>query len=168
MFSCCFTSGKDDAGVASSEPGVAHNRPVQDLPIKEQAKIYVPSWQRDESAAPTTGMRKPSNAAQHKPSSTSERRKKNEVQPSDYLYFGDGTSGNYVSKPGSAQPLPHGAASSGGGSSYSGSGFASGKDNSGYTANGLNNNSQMGYSNLTYGGSLQYNFAGTQAFGAGS
>lgn len=113
-------------------------------------------------------MRKPSNATRHRSSSSSNRRKKGEVRPDDYIYFGDGTSGNYVSKPDGTQPHSQGANLSVGGSSYSGSGFASGKDNSGYTANGLNNNSQMGYSNLTYGGSLQYNYAGTQPFGAGS
>lgn len=169
MLLCCFTSGTDEDKAQSSEHTILHRdpTPVQDLSIKEQAKSYVPSWQRDKSAGPTTGRRAPSNAGRKGSSTTSDRRRKGEVRPSDYLYFGDGTSGDYVSNSGISQPRPQGGSSSGAGSTQPKPGYASGRDNSGYTATGLNNNSQMGYSNLTYGGSLQYDYAGTQPFGAG-
>lgn len=166
MFSCCFTTRKGESESQSSKHGVPHN--VQEVPIREQAKSYVPSWRRDESAGSTTGVRKPSDAGRNRPSTTSDRRRKDEVQPTDYLYFGDGTSCNQASSNVSCKPQPQSAGSDGGASSQPGSGFATGLDNSGYTATGLNNNSQMGYSSLTYGGSLQYDYAGTQPFGAGS
>lgn len=159
MFSCCFTTRKSGNDAPSSEHDVPH---IQDVPIKEQAKSYVPSWQRDESAGSTTGLRKPSNAGRNRPSTTSDLRKKNEVLPTDYLYFGDGTSADQVSSDLSNKVRPQSASPNGGASSQPGSGLAIGKDNSGYTATGLNNNSQMGYSSLTYGGSLQYDYAGTQ------
>ncbi|ROV92043.1 hypothetical protein VMCG_09531 [Cytospora schulzeri] len=162
MFSCCFTSRRAEIRTQSSEHAVPH---IQEVPIKEQAKSYVPSWRREESGAgSTTGLRKPSDASQNRPSTTSDRRKKNEVLPTDYLYFGDGTSGNSASNNVSCTLHPQSAMLNGAASSQSGSGLASGKDNSGFTATGLNNNSQMGYSNLTYGGSLQYDYAGTQPF----
>lgn len=164
MFSCCFTARKGENEAQSSEHGVPY---TQEAPIKEQAKSYVPSWQREEGTVSTTGLRKPSNAGRNRPGTTSDRRKKNEVLPTDYLYFGDETSGNPASNDTSCKLHPQSASSNDAASSQPGSGFASGKDNSGYTATGLNNNSQMGYSSLTYGGSLQYDYAGTQAFSPG-
>ncbi|KUI58028.1 hypothetical protein VP1G_05283 [Cytospora mali] len=169
MFSCCFTTRKYEDEAQSSAHGVPHSSPalIQDKSIREQAKSYIPSWQRDESVGSTTGLRKPSNAAKKRPVSTSAYRRKGEVRPTDYIYFGDGTSGGHVSNNSASKPQLQDGNLNGARSSQSRSEFASGKDNSGYTATGLNNNSQMGYSNLTYGGSLQFDFAETQAFGAG-
>lgn len=87
------------------------------------------------------------------------------------LYFGDG-SGSGSWSPGSRNmytPGPRLASGShstgaGGGSSGSAAGFASGRDASGYLSTGMGRNNILNgtYSSVTYGGSLQYNFAGPQ------
>ena len=148
MFACCFS-------------GRGYEDDTQHEAVRPQAN-RPPSDETSLSPKPVTGRRKPSNAAQKPPMQSitaSSDRYNDKVQPTDYLYFGEGSSG---------YPARHTAAngtSQQGGSSngprYT-PGNPSGRDNSGYLATGLNNNTQMGYSNLTYGGSLQYNFAGTQ------
>ncbi|KAI1089395.1 hypothetical protein F5B19DRAFT_377621 [Rostrohypoxylon terebratum] len=87
-------------------------------------------------------------------------------EPSDYLYFGEGISAKDISQslmnrtqgkstsnqPGqlSIGPINHSTPSN------------TGKDNSGFIDTGLNTHTaQMGYSSLTYGGSLQYDYSGT-------
>ncbi|KAI7788743.1 hypothetical protein LA080_008634 [Diaporthe eres] len=95
-------------------------------------------------------------------------RNNDKVKPSDYLYFGEGSSGYHPRHTVANSTNQQGRASNGSRYTTAGSGNPSGRDNSGYLATGLNNNTQMGYSNLTYGGSLQYNFAGTQPIGVGT
>ncbi|KAK2607329.1 hypothetical protein N8I77_006009 [Diaporthe amygdali] len=158
MFSCCF-SGRDYEDDAQHE----QLRP-------EPAKI--PSEEMS-AAKPLTGRRKPSNAAQmgpptSQPVMSSNYRNNDKVKPSDYLYFGEGSSGHHARRTVSNSTSQQGRPSNGPNYTKAGSGNPSGRDNSGYLATGLNNNTQMGYSNLTYGGSLQYNFAGTQPIGVGT
>ncbi|ROW17238.1 hypothetical protein VPNG_01220 [Cytospora leucostoma] len=162
MFSCFFNAGKGEDEAQSGENGVQNNsRPLnRDVSVKEQAKAYVPSWQREGSAAPATGRRKPSNATK-RPSTTSDRRK-GEVRPTDYLYFGDGAARNYASNPGASQSQTQ--ASDNGLSFQSQSGGVSGND-SGNQATGLDNTAQMGYASMVYVDSLQADNSGMQSFG---
>lgn len=159
MFSCFFNAGKDEDEAQSGDNGVQNNsRPLnREVSVKEQAKAYVPSWQKEGGAAPATGRRKPSNATK-RPSTTSDRRK-GEVRPTDYLYFGDGATRNYVSNPGAGQPQTQ--ASGDGSSPQSRPGGVPG-DNSGYQAAGLDNTAQMGYASMAYVGSLQSDNSGMQ------
>lgn len=158
MFSCCFSGREyeDDTQHEAARPQT--NRP--------------PSDEMSLAPKPVTGRRKPSNAAQRPPlesiTASSDYRNNDKVQPSDYLYFGEGSSG-YPPRHNVANSTNHqGRTSNGPRYTKPGAGNPSGRDNSGYLSTGLNNNSQMGYSNLTYGGSLQYNFAGTQPIGVGT
>lgn len=157
MFSCCFSGREheDDTQHGAARPQI--NRP--------------PSDEMSLAPKPVTGRRKPSNAAQKPPpeSITAHSDRNNDkVQPSDYLYFGEGSSGYPARHSVSNSANQQGRASNGPRYTKTGSANPSGRDNSGYLATGLNNNSQMGYNNLTYGGSLQYNFAGTQPIGVGT
>ncbi|KAK7731830.1 hypothetical protein SLS53_008651 [Cytospora paraplurivora] len=162
MFSCFFNAGKDGDDAQSGENGAQNNsRPLnRDVSVKEQAKAYVPSWQREGGAASATGRRKPSNATK-RPSTTSDRRK-GEVRPTDYLYFGDRATTKYSSSPGAGQSQTQAAGD--GSSSQSPSGGVSG-NNSGYQATGLDNTAQMGYASMAYVGSLQSDNSGMQSFG---
>lgn len=94
------------------------------------------------------------------------------------LYFGNGITPQHAMRTYTAGS-PNG--SGGGGSSSTaggrsgggkvGGGNASGRDASGYAPSGVSGtHSGMDgmYSSLTYGGSLQYNFSGTQSYGAGT
>lgn len=150
MFACCFSGREyeDDTQHEAARPQA--NRP--------------PSDEMSLAPKPVTGRRKPSDAAQKLPPqsvTTYSDHHNREVQPRDYLWFGEGSSGHRPRYTAANSTNQQGA-------SKAGSGNPSGRDNSGYLATGLNNNSQMGYSNLTYGGSLQYNFAGTQPIGVGT
>ncbi|KAI0829564.1 hypothetical protein F5Y06DRAFT_282673 [Hypoxylon sp. FL0890] len=94
-------------------------------------------------------------------------------EPSDYLYFGEGTLAANVSQSllnrsrsksaGDTPGLPAtGSWSHPSHPSHPPSG--GGRDQSGFLNTGLNTQTtQMGYSNLTYGGSLQFDYAGTQS-----
>lgn len=125
---------------------------------------YVPTWQRvtvsgDGHHAPvTTGRRKPAAG-----DPTTRCRAKSE--PESMLYFGDGSSSSN-SRLKTPAPAPRLASNSHATSSKSGSaaGGASGRDASGYLNTGVGRNNIMNgsYSSITYGGSLQYGFAGTQ------
>ncbi|KAI1204137.1 uncharacterized protein F4807DRAFT_448893 [Annulohypoxylon truncatum] len=91
-----------------------------------------------------------------------------EPEPSDYLYFGEGISATDISrslvnqtqsKSVSSDISGHSSARTRNNPTPSSNG---GKDNSGFIETGLNvHTAQMGYSNLTYGGSLQYDYSGT-------
>lgn len=93
------------------------------------------------------------------------------------LYFGNGVSSQQAMKTYTAGPKPGGGGGrgSGGRTTKAGTGtggHASGRDSSGYlrTGGGGSDTSIMAgtYSALTYGGSTQYNFSGTQSYGAGT
>ena len=157
MFACCF-SGRDYEDDTHHEAA----RPQATRPPSDEMSL---------APKPVTGRRKPSNAAQKPPLQSitaSSDRNNDKVQPSDYLYFGAGSSGYHPRHSIANSTNQQGTTSNGPRYTMMGSGNPSGRDNSGYLATGLNNNTQMGYSNLTYGGSLQYNFAGTQPIGVGT
>lgn len=147
MFSCCF-SGRD----------------YEDDTQHEAARPRPPSDEMSLAPKPATGLRKRSDADQKRPTESATpqgRRDKHEVKPTDYLYFGEGshrhnpryTTANSTNQQGGTSNNPTRPAP----------GNPSGRDHSGNLATGLsNNNSKMGYNNLTYGGSLQFNYAGTQ------
>jgi len=112
---------------------------------------------------PTTGLRKPGDSAGPNLDDChpSEGFDSKEAQPNDYLYFG---------QPGEASQDGAAIQTSGATGKHTGPGgqphrpvnsaYGSGRDDSGFLNTGLNNQ-QMGYENLTYGGSLQYDYAGT-------
>lgn len=157
MFACCFSGREyeDDTQHEAARPQA--NRP--------------PSDEMSLTPKPVTGRRKPSNAAQKPPAefvTGPNDRNNDKVEPSDYLYFGEGSSGYHPRHTIVNSTNQQGGTSNGPRYTTVGSGNPSGRDNSGYLAAGLNHNTQMGYSNLTYGGSLQYNFAGTQPIGLGT
>ncbi|KAI1413077.1 hypothetical protein F5Y13DRAFT_161507 [Hypoxylon sp. FL1857] len=118
------------------------------------------------------GLRKPSVSGrrslnQEIPSRSTD----SEPSASDYLYFGEGTSAADVS-----QSLLNRSRSKSVGNTpgqpptgnWNQPTKSGGRDQSGFLSTGLNTQTtQMGYSNLTYGGSLQYDYAGTQAPGFG-
>lgn len=156
MLSCCF-SGREHEDDTPQEA----SRPQTYRPPSDEMSL---------APKPVTGRRKPSNAAQRQPMQSvaaPSDRDKNKVKPTDYLYFGEGSSGyhprhttaNSTNQQGSTSNDP----------TRIPPGNPSGRDNSGNLATGLSNNySQMGYGNLTYGGSLQYNYAGAQPVGFGT
>ncbi|KAI2616148.1 hypothetical protein GGS26DRAFT_596980 [Hypomontagnella submonticulosa] len=89
-----------------------------------------------------------------------------DVEPSDYLYFGEGISATDVSQSLSSRSRSKSTSNT---SSLSPSRTRnnatsqSGQDHSGFLNAQINTHTtQMGYSNLTYGGSLQYDYAETQ------
>jgi len=155
MFSCCF-SARD------YEDGTQHEaaRPQAYRPPSDEMSL---------APKPVTGRRKPSNAAQRPPTQSvtaPSDRDKDKVKPTDYLYFGEGSSGYHPRHTIANSTNQQGGTSNG--PTRITPGNPSGRDHSGYLATGVSNNtSQMGYSNLTYGGSLQYNYAGTQPVGFG-
>ncbi|KAI1798843.1 hypothetical protein F4811DRAFT_153447 [Daldinia bambusicola] len=118
------------------------------------------------------GLRKPS-VSSRRPSNEPSAKQNTSPQPTDYLYFGEGTSSAEVSKSLSIRSRSRSPNVQPGQSSITTSGTysnptsnSSGRDNSGFLKTGMDTRtSQMGYSSLTYGGSLQYDYAGTQAPG---
>ncbi|KAI8958045.1 hypothetical protein F5Y11DRAFT_54633 [Daldinia sp. FL1419] len=116
------------------------------------------------------GLRKPSVSSGHS-SGRSSTRQNTSPEPSDYLYFGEGVSAAEVSKSLSIRSRSKSSNIQADQSTstyvtqnYSTS--STSRDNSGFLKTGMDTHtSQMGYTNLTYGGSLQYDYAGTQAPG---
>ncbi|KAI0882384.1 uncharacterized protein GGS22DRAFT_170813 [Annulohypoxylon maeteangense] len=89
-------------------------------------------------------------------------------EPSDYLYFGEGISATSISQSleNKMQNKPANSISGQPSIGIRNNPIPSngGKDNSGFIETGLNiHTAQMGYSNLTYGGSLQFDYAGTHS-----
>ncbi|KAI0845449.1 hypothetical protein F5Y00DRAFT_246228 [Daldinia vernicosa] len=116
------------------------------------------------------GLRKPS-VSSGQSSSRSSAKQDVSPEPTDYLYFGEGVSPAEVSQSLSEQsqsksPSIRPAQASTTTGTHNNPATGSGKDNSGFLKTGMDTQAtQMGYSNLTYGGSLQYDYAGTQAPG---
>lgn len=150
MLSCCF-SGRDYEDDTQHEAA----RPQAYRPPSDEMSL---------APKPVTGRRKPSNAAQRQPTqfvTAPSDKDKHRVKPTDYLYFGEGSSGYHP-----RHTVTNSTNQQGNGATTLPQGNPSGRDHSGYLATGLSNiTSQMGYSSLTYGGSLQYNYAGTQPVG---
>ncbi|KAI2782508.1 hypothetical protein F4815DRAFT_424905 [Daldinia loculata] len=116
------------------------------------------------------GLRKPSVSSGQ---SSSRLSAKQDVspEPTDYLYFGEGVSSAEVSRSLSKQsqnksPSIRPDQSSTTTTETHNNPGTSGRDNSGFLKTGMDTQAtQVGYSNLTHGGSLQYDYAGTQAPG---
>ncbi|OTA68689.1 hypothetical protein K449DRAFT_387012 [Hypoxylon sp. EC38] len=114
------------------------------------------------------GLRKPSVSGRNS-SNRGVAIRSTDVGPSDYLYFGEGTSAANVSQSllnqsqgKSANNTPEQPPTG----TWNQLSSAGGKDQSGFLNTGLNTQTQqMGYSNLTFGGSLQYDYSATQAPG---
>ncbi|KAM0819777.1 hypothetical protein AB5N19_05593 [Seiridium cardinale] len=111
-----------------------------------------------------TGKRKPSNASKLRQSSYQRRAQSEEPRPQDYLYFGESQKYPRLSPASSHQVQAK--SSSGTVGATVPNHQTTGRDNSGFLNTGMNNQ-QMGYQNLTYGGSLQYDYSGVQAPGTG-
>ncbi|KAI0105830.1 hypothetical protein F4814DRAFT_76417 [Daldinia grandis] len=117
------------------------------------------------------GLRKPSVSSGQSSSRLSVQQSIS-PEPTDYLYFGEGVSSAEVSQSLSKQSQSRSPSIRPDRSSITTTGTqnslttSSGKDNSGFLKTGMDTQvTQMGYSNLTSGGSLQYDYAGTQAPG---
>ncbi|KAI4598445.1 hypothetical protein KJ359_002855 [Pestalotiopsis sp. 9143b] len=119
-----------------------------------------------------TGKRKPGHTSRLRHNHTVRRSRSVEPSPQDYLYFGDGgnpssTTASLAPPRGSLQQSQPRAVSTGAIVTTSNT-QSTGRDASGFLNTGMStNNQQMGYSALTYGGSLQYDYAGVQAQGIG-
>ncbi|KAH6648608.1 hypothetical protein BKA67DRAFT_661570 [Truncatella angustata] len=142
----------------------------RDSDLLDPSSENLPSASQRASSAPRkyTGKRKPSNASRVRHSSGQQHRASSaDPAPQDYLYFGDGGT-----PPGrSSTSLPSNPAQSR--SSIGQTGLTvpgqstTGRDNSGFLNAGMSNSSMSSsYSAVTYGGSLQYDYAGTQAPGS--
>ncbi|KAI1866482.1 hypothetical protein JX265_007783 [Neoarthrinium moseri] len=148
--------------IDSIEQPVVEDEPTSFHGSEEpQRDVFDPDTERPRPIKPT-GKRKPSNAAQLRQSRQKRREKDQEPSPTDYLYFGEG-----VRSPTRAASTTHkGDTRSSGANSNPAvpSIIVTGTDSSGFLNSGMtSNNQQMGYQNLTHGGSLQYDYAGVQA-----
>lgn len=129
------------------------------------------SSQKPEASAPKAvrGLRK-TTVSKGRPLSLGDRPRSADPEPSDYLYFGEGRSPADVSQSLQSHSRSK-SANSAPGQPPTGThthSASTGKDSSGFINSGLSTHTaQMGYSNLTYGGSLQYDYAGTQGPGFG-
>ncbi|KAK8056174.1 hypothetical protein PG993_001401 [Apiospora rasikravindrae] len=155
-----------------AEPVITGKRKPSDTPRPSNVTTKKPRQNSD-----VTGKRKPKDTAAlvtSRPRASSyhtpTRKGEGEPSPADYLYFGP--------KDEKGAPLSNGGGSAAAGdatnrnrprhtqSSSGGSHAAqpSRTDDSGFLNTGMAGaRQQMGYQNLTYGGSLQYNYSGTQA-----
>ncbi|ORY57473.1 uncharacterized protein BCR38DRAFT_501815 [Pseudomassariella vexata] len=109
-----------------------------------------------------TGKRKPSDAAWRPRASLQESRYgPHNPAPSEYLYFGEG--GRSPGRRSGASAQRERAQTTAGRTERTSQYHpTSGRDDSGFLVTGVRTQ-QAGYSNLTYGGSLQYDYSGTQA-----
>ncbi|KAJ4422332.1 hypothetical protein N0V82_002986 [Gnomoniopsis sp. IMI 355080] len=149
---------------------------------KQVAEAPIPSSQHASYSAdnttstpPITGRRSRGASASHGslPAPIASGNERSDDPTGNMLYFGTGLTPeqairNYKS------PTPAGnssrRSSSAGRPPPAVAGNASGRDASGYSNSSVGSANIMNgtYSSLTYGGSLQYNFAGTQSYGAGT
>ncbi|ETS87275.1 hypothetical protein PFICI_01103 [Pestalotiopsis fici W106-1] len=113
-----------------------------------------------------TGKRKPGHTTKLRHNHTVRRARSVEPKPQDYLYFGEGGSSAGVARSSLHQSQPPRAASSGAVEVKSSNTQSTGRDASGFLNTGMSNHQMAGgYQALTYGGSLQYDYAGVQAPG---
>ena len=111
---------------------------------------------------PTTGVRKPGSTAASQGCHPHDGFDFKDPQPNDYLYFGQPGEASGIGGSTYQNAGAYGKQSSTGSQSKPATGNppSSGRDDSGFLDTGLNNQ-QIGYQHLTYGGSLQYDYAGT-------
>lgn len=177
MFPCLAGQQLSPDDEHSSAPHRKNSRPPKSvLETRERAsrltaEAYVPTWQRSSSesgTAPVTGRRKAASPSAGSASVAPAPRARSESEAGSMLYFGDGSSSHRNTYTPRARATSTGNAGSAG-NTGSAPGLGAGRDASGYLRTGISDSNPMNatYANLTYGGSLQYNFAGTQSFGAG-
>ncbi|OTA89059.1 hypothetical protein M434DRAFT_398781 [Hypoxylon sp. CO27-5] len=145
---------------------------VEDLPTSSHQTEHTPQGSTKQLEAndggAVKGLRKLSVSGRR----SSNRRmaiRSTDVGPSDYLYFGEGTSAANVSQSllnrsrgKSAEYTPEQPPTG----TWNHLSSGGGKDQSGFLNTGLGTQTQqMGYSNLTFGGSLQYDYSAAQAPG---
>lgn len=163
-------------------PQLQAKMPKGKLSSKQMTEASVPSWQQSSQSQPseaptgqrpTTGRRSRGASASHGSlPSIIPSDKRSDDPTGNMLYFGTGLSPEQALR---AYKSPTSAGSSSSVSSAAGkppaaAGNASGRDASGYLSSSVGSTNIMNgtYSSLTYGGSLQYNYAGTQSYGAGT
>ncbi|XXH02960.1 hypothetical protein Hte_009350 [Hypoxylon texense] len=137
---------------------------TQDEPVPKAQDSSQPS--HVDASRPVKGLRKATVSNGRQSAQVYQRRSISNAEPSDYLYFGEGVSPADVSQSllnrdrrKSANDAPQQSIGARNGASATNSG----KDSSGFLKTELNTHTtQMGYSYLTYGGSLQYDYAETQ------
>lgn len=186
----CFSNRADEGLIPPDEhaPRLAQAKPPQlqsKMPkrkstIKPMAESNVPSWQRTShssgnlSSPPITGRRSRGASASNGslPSTgTTAHNRRFDDPTGNMLYFGTGLSPEQAMKA-YTSPTPVNSSSTPAAKRHTAvAGNAStGRDASGYLSSSVGSTNGMNgtYSSLTYGGSLQYNFAGTQSYGAGT
>lgn len=139
---------------------------------KLMAEAYVPTWQRassDSGTRPVTGRRKAASTSAGSAPAPPASRARSESEAGNMLYFGDGSSPQHNTYTPRARARATSTGNAGTTGATPGLGFASGRDASGHLRTGISDSNPMNgtYATLTYGGSLGYNFAGTQNPGAG-
>ncbi|KAI1452027.1 hypothetical protein F4805DRAFT_449033 [Annulohypoxylon moriforme] len=139
----------------SDQPNFSQSKPVKGL---RKASV---------SARLSTGRENSRRSIDQDEDKDKDQEQDPDPEPSDYLYFGEGTSATNISQSlvnrsqsksvGNTSGQPSIRTTSNNHTPSHGR-----KDSSGFIDTGLNvHTAQMGYSNLTYGGSLQYDYAGT-------
>lgn len=175
VFPCFHDSGEqlspsDEKQPLSSLPDSECPHSKKQMTTKQQAEAYIPTWNRlDVPHPPATGRRKAasvSNGCSDADSSGRTPHKRSRSAGENMLFFGDGTPPSRRTY----APVPTTDVASTTTPRRSGNGAVAGRDASGYLSNGLTNSSIMHgtHSALTYGGSLQFNYAQTQSYGAGT
>lgn len=156
---CREDDGIDNPAASSTqdEPFPTAQDSSQPTNVKAEADADAPK--------PVRGLRKATVSTKQPVIQADRPQSIDQAGPLDYLYFGEGVSQADVSqslqtrgRSKSTDDAPHqpptGSCSTA---------TTSGKDQSGFLKTELNTHTtQMGYNNLTYGGSLQYDYAGTQ------
>lgn len=175
------TSEQSSPDNPNTSPSVSRSASESRQPtIKQQAEAYIPSWQRLEvpgssstaTATTPTGRRKAASVSGRSTPNTytdsaRHRRNQSDEVGGNMLYFGEGaspsrrTTGLVASSSSSNSTAAHQANSSRTQS------VLPGRDASGYLATGVTSSNIMSgtYSSLTYGGSIQSNFALNQGVG---
>lgn len=174
IFPCIGTSKQD----SDPKPALPQRPPSSSSTLAQQSRLpgascNVPSGQQEHTnLKPNTGRRRAGSTTagliriplKHD-DEPGHQFTPTQPKPSDYLYFGDGSSPRSSTVPSRSSTQRHPGGTPQHVANPAGN-TSAGNDNSGYLATGLNNNSGMAYQNLTYGGSLQYDYAGTQTYGA--
>ncbi|KAI4859996.1 hypothetical protein F4820DRAFT_130291 [Hypoxylon rubiginosum] len=149
--------GEDADNLEAPSTQGEHLRTAQDSSQPSSVDVSI--------SKPVKGLRKATVSNRRQLTQAYQRRSTSNTEPSDYLYFGEGIKPADVSQSllnrdrrKSANDAPEQLPTRTHSSSPS-----SGQDGSGFLRTELNTHTtQMGYSCLTYGGSLQYDYAETQ------
>lgn len=193
----CFASHVDEGLIPSDDhyaprpsqtptPQLQAKMPKRKLTSKRMSEANVSSWEQssqDQSSSniptrdrPATGRRSRGASASHGslPCITPSDNKRSDDPTGNMLYFGASLSPEQALRVYKSSTPASGSSSSSvssvTGKSPAVASNASGRDASGYLSSSVGSQNIMNgtYSSLTYGGSLQYNYAGTQSYGAGT